>query len=107
MKKTTIKDIYVAIRLSNSKQRYEPGTRYITSLDEHWYETDREPLFIFNEKDIPAIKKQLVNCFLYQAAFVYPDGQEVVWDFFHKEHKKVSVKLGGLGKAKLTYTLKK
>ena len=55
-----------------------PNTgRYIVWCDEHWYETDKEPVTIFEKEKAEAIVKQLRNHYIYNAVVVDADGNEL------------------------------
>lgn len=79
----TKKEVYVAIRLSSNKQRYVAGTRYVSRVDEKWYETTDTPIFIFPTNQIPTIKEQLKKHFINSCEFITKDGNNVIWDAFN------------------------
>lgn len=79
----TKKQLYVAIRLSSNKQRYAAGSRYLYSIDEHWYETTDTPMFTFPVNDIPTIKEWLKKHFINSCEFITQDNNNVIWDRFN------------------------
>jgi len=91
-KKIQPQETYMAIRLSSSRQRYVPGTRYIRWIDEHWYESINYPYFNIPDSKIEEIKKWLANHFIYYAEFMHADGTTEEWSAFKKVEKKNKIK---------------
>lgn len=81
---------YVAIQLSKSNMCNVPSTRYISSIDEHWYQTTNTPIYIIPESKLDEVKELLRNHFLYYATFIYEDGKREEWDRY-ANGKKISV----------------
>lgn len=99
------KETYVAIRLSDNKQRYVAGHRYLHWVNDRWYETTDTPMYLFPANQIPVIKEQLKKHFINSCEFITKDNNNVIWDRFNPfmvqvlntqgvtpetEHKKVN-----------------
>ena len=90
---------YFAVRLSSSKLKYTPSTRYLTWIDNNWYETTDVPMYLFTEEQIPAIEKQMRSHYIYHATFVSEDGTEVMYNAFKPKteegkHKGITFSFG-------------
>ncbi len=90
---------YFAVRLSSSKLKYTPSTRYIAWIDNNWYETTDVPMYRFTEEDIPAVEKQMHSHYIYHAAFISEDGTETLYNAFkpkteENKHKGITFSFG-------------
>lgn len=75
-------ELIVAVRLSSSKHKYVPSTRYLQWIDEHWYGTQDSLAYYFAEEQVEQIKEWLKNHFQLYAEFIYADGRSEKWSAF-------------------------
>lgn len=90
---------YFAVRLSSSKLKYTPSTRYVSWIDNNWYETTDVPIYRFTDEDIPTVEKEMRSHYIYHAAFIGEDGTEVMYNAFKlktedNKHKGITFSFG-------------
>lgn len=78
----------VAIQLSSSKLSNVRSNRYLSYIDDFWYETSNEPVYLFDSNDIDKITEQMQTKYLYYCTILFDDGTEKEWTAFKFNNKK-------------------
>lgn len=77
--------------------------RFVVWCDEHWYETESEPVYIFTKERAEQIAKQLKEHYVYAVTLMERDGESYVINALAKENPmKAPVEKKGFGTISMT-----
>lgn len=96
----------IAIQLSKSKIKNEKSSRYLSYIDDRWYETSDKPVYLFDEESLDKIKVQMKNKYLYYCTILYDNGLEKEWSAFNKKVYSVVDSVGSVDDNGLCFTMK-